>query len=405
LKVALVHDWLTGMRGGEKVLLQFCRLFPGAPIYTLVHKPGSVDRAIESHPIRTSWMNAVPGISRFYRHALPLMPLTVERFDLSEFDVVISLSHCVAKGVITRPDALHLCYCFTPMRYAWQPPSEYAGMGPVARTGLSIMRPYLRAWDFRSAGHVHGFWSNSHTTAGRIARFYGRKARVLYSPIDTQFFTPSHVPREDFLLAVGALAPYKKVEHAVLAAQSLGRRLVVIGSGQGMAGLRKIVTDTTTLLGWQPDEVIRDHYRRASALLMPQEEDFGMVPLEAMACGCPVIAFGAGGALETVGDGASLHESAGASTSAGNWLAPGGVLYGTQSVSALADAIRRFDTLSDKIPAGALVARASQFSEIAFADQVARDLALFGLRPASATSEPTSGQKAQPTHARRSAVG
>ncbi len=402
MKVALVHDWLTGMRGGEKVLLQFCRLFPNAPLYTLVHKPGSVDPIIEQRRICTSWLNSVPGMERFYRHALPLMPLTIERFDLSEFDVVISLSHCVAKGVVTRPDALHLCYCFTPMRYAWQPTEEYAGLGRVARMGLRLMRPYLRAWDYRSAQHVHGFWSNSQTTARRINKYYRRRATVLYSPIDTEFFTPppAGTPREDFLLAVGALAPYKKVEQAVLAAQAAGREIVVIGSGQGLKALQKLASPRTKILGWQPDEVIRDHYRRAKAVLMPQEEDFGMVPLEAMACGCPVIALGAGGALETVGDGSEINRAF-SPEMAGNMAAPGGVLYRPQTVEALVEAIHRFEAISGSIRPEVLVSRARRFSEAAFAAQVGRDLREYGLQlPGS-----SSGQETQPADAWRPAVG
>lgn len=350
MRIALVHDWLTGMRGGEKVLSLLCRLFPQADLLTLVRVPGACDATIERMPIRTSGLNDLPGVGRYYRLLLPLMPLAVERLPAEGYDLVVSCSHCVAKGVIRAPEALHACYCFTPMRYVWRQLDAYAPSGPQ-RAALKALRGYLRAWDLRSAGHVDLFLANSENIARQIGQVYRRPAQVVYSPIDTTFFTPAAVPREDFYLVVGALAPYKRVDHAVAAFRRLGRRLVVIGAGQQFDALRRAAPPNVEFLGRQSDAVVRDHYRRCRAFLMPGEEDFGLTPLEAMACGAPAIALRAGGATETVLEGPTPDGHG-----------PTGVLYEPQAPDALADAVLRFERTERRFLPARLTAWARQFS-------------------------------------------
>jgi len=351
MRIALVHDWLTGMRGGEKVLSLLAGLMPRADLLTLLHVRGSCDRRIEDRRIITSFLNDLPGVGRYYRYLLPLMPAAIESMDARAYDLVVSCSHCVAKGIPRSPRAAHVCYCFTPMRYIWTQDRAYSrGMGP-AGLALRAFRGYLRAWDLRSASHVDLFLADSRTVAGRIERFYRRRAVTVLPPIDTAFFTPVETEREDFYLMVTALAPYKRVDQAIEAFARLGWPLRIIGSGQQEDALRRVAPANVTLMGWQDDAAVRDHYRRCRALIFPGEEDFGLVPLEAMACGAPVIAYGAGGALETVLDVAG-DDPAG----------PTGLLYTPQTADGLADAVRRFEDLRDRFQTGRLSAWAGRFS-------------------------------------------
>jgi glycosyltransferase involved in cell wall biosynthesis len=307
LRVALVHDWLTGMRGGEKCLEVLCQAFPQATLYTLIHRQGSTSPAIESMAIRSSPLQHVPGVFRYYRHLLPLMPMAADSWKLKNVDLVVSLSHCVAKSVQPPPGVPHVCYCFTPMRYAWQGRDAYLESWsdrPFRRALARTLLDRLRDWDRSTARRVTQFVAISETIRERIAVSYHRDSRVIPPPVDTEFYAPAPQPvaREEFYLVVSALVPYKRIDHAVEACSRLGRRLVVIGAGPERARLEAIAGPSVKFLGWQPDEVIRDHYRRCRALLFPGEEDFGIVPVEAMACGSPVIALGRGGAAETVDD-------------------------------------------------------------------------------------------------------
>ncbi len=362
MAIAIIHDWLTGMRGGEKVLAAMASLYPQADLFTLIHLPGSVSPQIERHRITASWMNRLPRIGRYYRYLLPLMPRAAESLDLRAYDLVLSSSHCVAKGVRKAPGAIHICYCHSPMRYAWSLEAAYRQTMGLGGLGLRLFRRYLRSWDRRTADGVDHFLANSHNVAGRIRDIYGREATVVYPPVDTEYYTPSSQPREDFYLVVGALAPYKRVDQAVEAFRRMPqRRLLIIGSGQ-MAALRESAPVNVTFLGWQSDEVIRDHYRRAKALLFPGEEDFGIVPVEAMACGCPVIAYGAGGALETVLDATADERCA------------TGVHYRTQTVEAIVEALRTFEARPASFVPERIVRHARQFSGARFCEQYARQV-------------------------------
>jgi glycosyltransferase involved in cell wall biosynthesis len=299
----LVHDWLTGMRGGEKVLEAFCRVLPGADILTLVHVAGSVSPAIESHPIRTSIVQHLPQAGRRYRYYLPLFPAAVELFDLDAVDLVISTSHCAAKAVVPAGRARHLCYCHSPMRYGWDQFDAYFGPGRVGRVASAALRPVLAGlarWDRDTAGRVDRFLANSQYVAGRIARYYNRRASVLYPPVDTGFFTPGGGRPEPYFLVVSALVPYKRVELAIDAAAELGAPLKVVGTGPELDRLRARAGPTVEFMGALGDPELRDAYRRALAVVLPAEEDFGIVPVEAMACGRPVIALARGGATESV---------------------------------------------------------------------------------------------------------
>ncbi len=329
-RVVLVHDWLTGMRGGEKVLESLCRLFPDAELVTLVHARGSVSPLIESRRIRTSIAQRLPRAARLYRHYLPLFPTAIELFDLDDAEVVISTSHCAAKAVVPTGRAVHLCYCHSPMRYAWDQFESYFGAERVGR-GMSLaMRPvmaWLARWDRATASRVDRFLANSHYVAGRIARYYNRRATVLYPPVDTEFFTPAARPPQPYFLVVSALVPYKRIDLALSAAQRLQAPLKVVGAGPDLDRLRAMAGPTVEFTGQLGDEALREAYRGATAVLLPGEEDFGIVPVEAMACGRPVVALGRGGACETVQDGVT------------------GVLVPESTAEAFADAMARVRTL------------------------------------------------------------
>lgn len=348
-RVALVHDWLTGMRGGEKVLEAVCELYPDADIFTLFHIPGAVSPTIERHRIRPSFLQHVPGASRFYRHYLPLFPLAVERLDVSGYDAVVSISHCAVKSVRVADVRRHLCYCLTPMRYAWDQFEAYFGAHRVGRLGRAALRPVLAAlarWDAATAGRAGRYVAISNYVAGRIARYYNREAGVLFPPVDTAFFAPGAGPRGTHALVVSALVPYKRVDVAIDACRHAGVPLRVVGDGPDMARLRQRADGSVTFLGRLSDANVREEYRRAGAVLLPGVEDFGIVPLEAQACGTPVVALAEGGALETVIDGTS------------------GTLVGDPSPAAFADGIRR--TIEADYDAGRICAHAGRFGRARF---------------------------------------
>jgi glycosyltransferase involved in cell wall biosynthesis len=344
MRVALVHDWLTGMRGGEYVLERFCRMFPGAPIYTLVWNPGSVSREIESHPIHASFLQRAPGVARHYRWYLPLFPAAIESFRLAGFDAVISSSHAVAKGIRVPADTYHFSFVHTPMRYVWELEEAYFPPGRFPWPLDAFVRgtcARLRRWDVVTSQKPDTLVANSRHVAERIARHYGRRAEVVAVPVDLSRFSPGDGPRE-YDLVVGAFAPNKRVDLALEACRRLDRRLIVVGSGQETKRLLPLAGPRTEFLGWVDNAVVARLYAGARALLFPGEEDMGIVPIEAMASGCPVVAFGRGGALESVGRGAgagALAEVAGGGVAE----APGGVLFGTQTVEGLTQALARLE--------------------------------------------------------------
>ena len=303
-RTALVHDWLTGMRGGEKVLESIAGLFPGAPIYTLFHFPGTVSPSLERHPIQTSFLQAYPGARSHYRRYLPLFPAAIEDFDFGGYDLLISTSHCVAKGARPSPGAFHVCYCHTPMRYAWDQERTYFPQrrGLMARL-RNLVLTRLRLWDVVTAGRVDLFLANSSFVAQRIRRYYGRSAEVVPPPVDTEFFMPGNGADGEYALVVSALAPYKRLEIAVAACQRLGLELRIVGTGPEHERLSRLAGPTTKLLGQLPSPDLRAQLRGALCFLQPGVEDFGISSVEALASGCPVVALGRGGVLDIVQDG------------------------------------------------------------------------------------------------------
>ena len=328
-RVAIVHDWLTGVRGGEKVLDAICEIYPQAAIRTLVRGGrGALSPALASRSIRASAAQWLPMAGRLHRQYLPLFPTLVEWFDLDGYDLVISSSHCAVKSVVPAGRAVHVCYCHSPMRYAWDQFGAYFGPGRVGRLPHRALRPVmarLARWDRDTAGRVDLFLANSRYVAGRIRRYYNRGSIVVYPPVDTEFYRPSDSPRpvDPHFLVVSALVPYKRVDLAVAACRQAGVRLTVVGNGPDLPRLRRLGGPDVEFPGWRPDEEIRALYQQATAVLLPGVEDFGIVPVEAQACGCPVVALAEGGAAETVIDGRT------------------GLLAGESSAGAFADAIRR----------------------------------------------------------------
>ena len=348
MKIAVVHDWLTGNRGGEKVLAEILDLFPGAVVFTLFHFPGSVPRSIEKHEIRTTFLQGLVSPGRDYRTLLPLFPVAAETWDLSGFDLVLSSSHCVAKNARAPSGAFHLSYVHTPVRYLHDLFEAYfEGRSPVVKAAARLVRSPLAAWDVRTAARPGALLANSAHVAGRIRRLWNRESEVVPPPVDTFFYAPATTTgSRKGLLVVSALVPYKRVADAVGAAAILGTPLTIAGKGPEEVRLRRLAGPSVRFAGSPPDEELRELYRSAEAVLMPGEEDFGIVPVEAQACGTPVVALGRGGAVETVADGKT------------------GVLYPGEGPEALAAAVRRLRTLSLD-PADA-VAGVRRFSRAAF---------------------------------------
>jgi glycosyltransferase involved in cell wall biosynthesis len=365
-RVALVHDWLTGMRGGEKVLEAIAELYPEAPIYTLLHVKGSVSPALERRRIVCSFVQWLPGSARHYRSYLPLFPTAIEQFDFDAYELVISTSHCAAKSVIVPGRARHLCYCHSPMRYAWDQFPAYFGKDQVGATRSRLLRPVLARlarWDAATASRVDRFVANSQYVAGRIGRYYNREAAVVYPPVDTEFYQPDPARRpEPFFLVVSALVPYKRLEVAIRACEAVGTPLKVVGRGPDEGRLRAQGGSRVEFLGWRTDEEIRVLYQDCLAVLMPGVEDFGMVPVEAQACGRPVVAYAEGGALESVIDGTT------------------GVLVNDPSVDAFAAALR--DVSSREFDAAVIRGHAESFSRPRFQRQFQEQVAdLAAARP------------------------
>jgi glycosyltransferase involved in cell wall biosynthesis len=326
-KVALVHDYFIQMGGAEKVAEEMHKLFPSAPMFTTVDARSHVPSSLKKAPVKTSWMQNLPGIKRNFRHYFAVYPLAVESFDLQEYDLILSSSSGYAKGVRKRRGAIHINYCHTPMRWAWRY-DDYAAreeFGGIKRMILPPVLAGLRRWDLRAAAQPDFYIVNSHNVARRVKETYGRDAVVVPPPIDVERFVADE-PDEDFYLILSRLISYKQLDLAVEACRKLGRRLIVIGDGPDRKRLERLAGKETEFLGRQPDEIVTRYASRCRALLFPGEEDFGMVPLEINASGRPVIAYRAGGALETVVDGKT------------------GMFFDRQTVDSVAGAIEEFES-------------------------------------------------------------
>jgi glycosyltransferase involved in cell wall biosynthesis len=347
LRVALAHDWLVGMRGGEKVLEVFADLFPDAPIYTMVHKPGSISKKLESHPIFTSPLQKLPMAVHRYRYYLPLMPRFVESMKMPEVDLIVSVSTCVAKSVVPQPGTRHACYINSPMRYLYDRYDDYFSPGKagfITRTAMRMFRGRLQRWDKRTTDRVDSWAANSSFIRQRVMRYYLRPAEVIVPPVDVDRFQAVRgKPPDDYYLMVTALVPYKNVDVAVEAFRGLDRRLVVAGSGPMFARLKATCPPNVTLLGWVDDDAIPELVARCRAFLMPNVEDFGIAPVEAMAAGRPVIALGEGGVRDTVRD---IDRFDAGELSAG--YGPTGVFFSDPSPIGLANAIRRFESMEHR---------------------------------------------------------
>ncbi len=337
MKVALIHDWLTGMRGGEKCLEVLCELFPEATLYTLLYKKGSVSETISRMKIRMSFVQKLPFVLKHYQKYLPLFPTAIEQFNLTEYDLVISSSHCVAKGVITRPETCHICYCYTPMRYAWEMYYTYfnkENTGPLVRWSIPFFMNYLRSWDEKSADRVDYFVTISENVRSRIQKHYHREAEVIYPPADIDFYDLSK-SIGDYFLVTSALVPYKRIDLAILAFNELNLPLLVIGEGVEKNKLRKLARGNIKFLDWQNPTELKKFYSGCRALIFPGEEDFGIVPVEAQACGKPVIAYGKGGVTESVKGAYPDQEITSGHT---------GIFFYPQTKEALIDAVRKFES-------------------------------------------------------------
>jgi glycosyltransferase involved in cell wall biosynthesis len=359
-RVALVHDWLNGMRGGERVLEELLHICPQADIFTLFLERGKLSPLIAGQRITASRLNRWKWARRHYPWLLPLLPAVVESFDLRDYPLVISSSHCVAKGVVSAPDALHVSYIHSPMRYAWdQYYAYFASARGWKRRIIESQISRLRQWDVTSAARVDHFVANSHYVRQRIEKYYRRSARVIHPPVDTDFFTPGESPSRDYFLLVSALVPYKRIETAIDACAGTRHQLVIAGSGPEASRLRRRVSANIRFAGQAGIEELRRLYRNAAALVFAGVEDFGIAFAEALSCGTPVIAYGRGGVTDIVTSG--LH----------------GLLYEDDSAAGLRRSLDAFDP--GRFSASTLRERGLEFSRSRFRDQFGRLLA--ELRP------------------------
>jgi glycosyltransferase involved in cell wall biosynthesis len=372
LRVALVHDWLTGMRGGEHCLEVFCEIFPQAHLYTLLHLPGRVSATIEALPIHTSNLQNLPAAERSYRWALPLFPHAIERFDLSGYDLVLSSSHSVAKSAIPAADALSVCYCFTPMRYIWDRFDDYfGGKSPPVRWAIGKVASKLRLWDRATASRVRLWLPISREVQRRIQEFYGIDGQdldIIFPPVNTDMFRPDAAAGPPagleslaYDLVVSAMVPYKRIELAIEAAVAVGRHLVIVGQGPDRKRLQQLASEVSGpgRVSFAPPVASNElpaYYAHCRAFIFPGHEDFGITPLEATACGRPVVAYGAGGALDTIKEGLN------------------GIFFTEQSSASLSEALRD-ERLSGQWDTAAMVAHARSFSRERFQREITTRLA------------------------------
>ena len=357
MRVAIIHDWLVTKAGAEAVLEQLLLIYPGADVYTLVNFLGDEQsKLLNGSRCFTSFIQRLPFAQKKYRAYLPLMPLAIEQFDLSEYDLIISSSHAVAKGVITGPDQMHISYVHSPIRYAWDLQHIYLREAKLTKGIKSIIARiilhYIRMWDYRTVNGVNHFIANSKFIARRISKCYARQADVIYPPVSLDEFVIGNKPKEEFYLTVSRFVPYKKIPMIVEAFASMpDKRLVVIGDGPEAEAARSVAGINVEFLGHQPRSAVIDYMQRAKAFVFAAEEDFGIVPVEAQGCGTPVIAFGKGGALETVVDGVS------------------GVFFDKQTVQSLTNAVMKFETIAQSLDKQAIRINAERFSVETFCNK------------------------------------
>ncbi|HEY6126857.1 MAG TPA: glycosyltransferase [Candidatus Acidoferrum sp.] len=359
-RIALVHYWYLRRRGGERVFDVLADMFPNADIFTILYAPEALSTSVKAHKIQSSFLNKLPNVRCYYRFLMPLFPVALEQLSLNNYDLIISHEAGPAKGVLTRSDACHICYCHSPMRYVWDMYQDYLATAPFGQLGkafYALSCHYMRGWDHAASARVDHFIASSQNSARRIRKYYGRSARVIYPPVDTSRFSIGDSP-EDFYLVVSPLVQYKRIDLAILACNLLGARLIVIGDGEQSAALRRLAGPTISFLGSQSDELVRSHYRRCRALLFPGEEDIGLTPLEAQASGKPVIAYARGGALETV-----LGVFPGELVSSRTHT---GMFFEEQSTESLANAIRAFEAVEHRFSPHFIRAHAQQFDETHF---------------------------------------
>ncbi len=361
-KIAIVHEWFTSHAGSEKVVEQMLNVYPQADLYSLVDFLPASDRTFLQHkPVTTSFIQQLPFAAKSFRNYLPLMPIAIEQFDLSSYDLIISSHHAVAKGVITRPDQLHLSYVHTPSRYGWELQHQYLSQAGLSKGIKSLIARltlhYLRLWDVASANRVDSYLANSRYIARRIEKTYRRPAEVIYPPVDTQRFV-ANKQRENFYLTVSRFVPYKRVDLTIAAFNQLGLPLVVIGDGDGRPALQQMARasgkNNIQFLGRQPDSVVEDYMQRCRGFIFPPEEDFGITPVEAQAAGSPVVAYAKGGQAETVIAGKT------------------GLLFAQQTVESLVESVRELDAGSVQFDPNVLRSHAEQFSVESFQQRFER---------------------------------
>lgn len=378
MKVAIIHYWLVGMRGGEKVLEQLCQMYPDADIFTHVVDRGRLSDTILRHRIETTFIGRLPRARKHYQKYLPLMPLALEQLDLRGYDLIISSESGPAKGIIPMAGATHVCYCHSPMRYIWNMHHDYSGgLGRIAKPVFDLTAHYLRMWDTVGAYRVDRFVANSANVARRIGRYYDRQADIVFPPVDVSRFSPS-VTDEGFYLVAGQLVGYKRVDLAIRAFNQMGKKLIIAGGGEQYEALRKIAGPTISMPGHVPDETLDDLFARCRALVFPGEEDFGIIPVEAMASGKPVIAYGRGGALETI---------VGEAT---------GVFFREQSVASLMDAVDRFERDGVLMTPHEIAAHARRFDIPVFRQRMSRAIELAMAGPSVETVDFLGGTSAHP---------
>lgn len=355
MKVAVIHDWLTGMRGGERVLEAILEVFPKAHIYTMVYKKGSVSKSIEKHHIHTSFINKLPFATKLYKHYNMFYPFAVEQYDLRNYDLVISSSHVAAKGVITGPDTLHISYIHTPVRYYWDQFNEYFDHFLVPLKPLiAIVATFFRIWDISNTNRIDCIIANSKFVARRIKKYYNRDAVVIYPPVDVQRFTTIHHTSSDYYVIVSQLVPYKRIDIAIQAFNTNGKKLKIIGKGFYQEKLKHMVTGDIEFLGRITDTELNTVYQHAKGFIFNAVEDFGIAPIEAQAAGIPVIAYGHGGICETV-----IDEKT-------------GVFYTEQNADSLNNAIDRFELMH--FDEHIIKQQASQFSKERFLQELQKQL-------------------------------